>query len=132
VIKNLTLGGSMFCPKCRAEYREGFSVCVDCNSDLVDELPTEGKPEFIDYVEVMGTYNPADVALIKSILDAENITYYFNAEHFMYVRPLAEPARLMIKRDEAETAKEILRDLSLAITGIDLRKGNGDSENGNV
>ncbi len=120
----------MFCPKCRAEYREGFSVCVDCNSDLVDELPTEEEPEFIDYVEVMGTYNPADVALIKSILDAENITYYFNAEHFMNVRPLAEPVRLMVKKDEAERAEEILQGLNLAIIGIDLRKGSDDSEDG--
>lgn len=121
----------MFCPKCGAEYREGYYVCVDCDSDLVDELPPEIKPEFIEYAEVLGTYNPADVALIKSILDSENITYYFNAEHFMYVRPLAEPVRLMVKKDEAEKAKEILRDLNLAITGIDLRKGNVDSENGN-
>ncbi len=121
----------MFCPKCRTEYREGFTVCADCDSDLVDELPPEEKPEFIDYVEVMGTYNPADVALIKSILDAENITYYFNAEHFMYVRPLAETVRLMVKREEAEKAKDILRDLDLAILGIDLRKGNSDTENGN-
>ena len=88
----------MFYPKCRTEYREGFYVCVDCNSNLVDELSPEERPEFIEYVEVMGTYNPADVALIKSILDAENITYYFNAEHFMYVRPLAEPVRLMVKQ----------------------------------
>ena len=120
----------MFCPKCGTEYREGFYVCVDCNSDLVDELPPEEEPEFTDYVEIMGTYNPADIALIKSILDSENITYYFNAEHFMYVQPLAQPVRLMVKIDEAEKAKEILRDLNLAITGVDLRKGNDDSKNG--
>ncbi len=124
----------MFCPKCRTEYREGFYVCIDCNSDLVDELPPvppEEEPEFTDYVEIMGTYNPADVALIKSILDSENITYYFSAEHFMYVQPLAQPVRLMVKTDDAEKAKEILQDLNLAITGVDLRKGDGDRENGN-
>jgi hypothetical protein len=131
VINKLNSGDPMFCPKCSTEYREGFYVCVDCNSNLVDELVPEEKPEFIDYVEIMGTYNPADVALIKSILDAENITYYFNAEHFMYVRPLAEPARLMVKTDEAEKVKEILRYLNLAIIGIDLRKGNDESENVN-
>ena len=120
----------MFCPKCGTEYREGFYVCSDCNSDLVDELAPEEEPEFTDYVEIMGTYNPADVALIKSILDAENITYYFNAEHFMNVRPLAEPVRLMVKTDEAEKAKEILQGLNLAIIGIDLRKGSDDSEDG--
>ncbi len=121
----------MFCPKCRTEYREGFYVCADCNVDLVDELPLEEKPEYIDYVEMMGTYNPADVALIKSILDAEGITYYFNAEYFMY-SPLAEPVRLMVKRDEVERAKEILRGLNLAITSIDFRKADADSENENM
>jgi len=48
----------------------------------------------------------------------------------MYVQPLAQPVRLMVKIDEAEKAKEILRDLNLAITGVDLRKGNDDSKNG--
>ena len=120
--------------KCRTEYREGFYVCSDCNSDLVNELPElppEQKPEFIEYVELMGTYNPADVALIKGILDAENITYYFNAEHFMYVEPLAEQVRLMVKKDEVEKAKEILQGLKLSIIGIDLRKAEDESENGN-
>lgn len=119
----------MFCPKCRTEYREGFYLCADCNSDLVDELPPEQMPEFVKYVEVMGTYNPADIALIKSILDAENITYYFNAEHFMHIRPLVEPARLMVKIDEAEKAKELLQDLNLSITGINLRKVKGKNKN---
>ena len=110
----------MFCPKCRTEYREGYSKCVDCSIDLIDELPEEPEPEFIEYEEVMGTYNPADVAFIKSLLDSENITYYFNAESFMSVRPLVEPARLMVKKDEVESVKMLLKDIKLAITGINL------------
>lgn len=27
-----------FCPKCRTQYREGFSLCSDCKIPLVDEL----------------------------------------------------------------------------------------------
>ena len=30
----------MYCPKCRAEFREGFYRCVKCDADLV-----EGEPE---------------------------------------------------------------------------------------
>jgi hypothetical protein len=29
----------MFCPVCKAEYREGFARCADCDVDLVSELP---------------------------------------------------------------------------------------------
>jgi hypothetical protein len=117
----------MFCPKCRAEYREGFYVCGDCNVELVEELPPEPNPEYIEYVEVLGTYNPADIALIKSILDSENITYYFLGEQFTYVRPWADPARLMVEKDEAEDARELLKDLKLSFMGINLEK-NKDKE----
>jgi hypothetical protein len=29
----------MFCPRCCAEYREGFARCSDCEVDLLDGLP---------------------------------------------------------------------------------------------
>jgi hypothetical protein len=29
----------MYCPKCRAEYREGFTRCSDCGLELVAVLP---------------------------------------------------------------------------------------------
>ena len=29
----------MFCPKCRAEYRPGFTRCSDCDVPLVERLP---------------------------------------------------------------------------------------------
>ena len=112
----------MFCPKCRAEYREGFYTCADCNVDLVNELPPEPEPEYVEYKEVMATYNPADIAFLKSLLDAESITYFFHGEHFTYVRPFADPARLMVKKDEVELARELLKDLRLSYMGINLEK----------
>ncbi len=29
----------MFCPICKAEYREGFVACADCSVPLVAQLP---------------------------------------------------------------------------------------------
>lgn len=112
----------MFCPKCRAEYREGFTVCADCEIDLVDVLPKEKKPDFIDFKEVLTTYNPGDVAFIKSLLESEGIQYFFKGEHFMYVRPLADPARLMIRSDQVEEAVELLKNVQLSFMGINLDK----------
>ena len=31
----------MWCPKCRNEYIDGVSTCVDCGCELVEELPVE-------------------------------------------------------------------------------------------
>ena len=30
-----------WCPKCKSEYREGFTVCADCGSQLVEEEPAD-------------------------------------------------------------------------------------------
>jgi hypothetical protein len=112
----------MFCPKCRTEYREGFYVCSDCNSALVDELPPEKKADFLEYEELLETFNTADVAMIKSILDAEGITYYFSPENFMLVGPLVVPAKLMIKKKQLKKAQSVLAGLKLAMIGIDIPK----------
>ena len=112
----------MFCPECRAEYREGFKVCSDCNVDLVDALPPEPEPEYIDYREILATYNPADVVFLKSLLESEGIQYFFKGENFMHVRPLADPVRLMVRTDQVDETVELLKSVELSITGINLEK----------
>jgi hypothetical protein len=103
----------MFCPQCRTEYREGFTVCADCQVDLVAALTPE--PEFVEYDEILETYNPADIAVIKSLLESEGITYYFKGDH-LTLRPIGDAARLMVSRQDAETARELLSDLDLSYT----------------
>lgn len=84
-------------------------------------------PEFVEYVAVMNTHNAGDRVLIKSMLDAENIAYYIQNE---FVAPYlfnALPMRLMVKSDQADRAREILKDLRLSYS-YGVRKWPGDSE----
>lgn len=34
-----------YCPVCEDEFRPGFTVCPDCNAELVDELPVDEPTE---------------------------------------------------------------------------------------
>ena len=120
----------MFCPKCRAEYREGFSRCSDCDIPLVPELEPEpdDRPVFVEYEEVLSTFNPFDIAMIKSLLDAEGILYFFQGEQFSYVRPLADPVRLMVAQEDVESAREILKDLTISYGPSGPEKAEGEEE----
>lgn len=103
----------MFCPQCKTEYRPGFDRCADCGIGLVAELPVDAPPAYIEYEHVFSTFDWGDIAFIKSVLDGEKITYYFQGEHFNNIGPLIEPVRLMVNRQEADMVREILRDLKL-------------------
>ena len=109
----------MFCPECRAEYREGFNKCSDCNVDLVEQLPPEQEEVFPEYVKVLKIGNPSDIAMVKSILDSENITYYLQGEHINYIIPPVLPAILMVRKDQVMKTVEILTDLQLSFDIID-------------
>lgn len=102
----------MFCPECRTEYREGFTVCADCGTALVPELPPEPPAEIpsegADFEEVLGYMDEGIVAIVKSLLDEEEIDYYIAGEFSI---PRGPDQRLMVRKDQAERAKEILEDL---------------------
>jgi len=66
------------------------------------------------YEEILRTYNPIDIAMVKSLLDHERIDYFFRDEFFGYAYPWAQPARLMVRREQAFEAREILRELTLS------------------
>jgi Putative prokaryotic signal transducing protein len=72
------------------------------------------KNEFIEFVPILETYNAGDRVFLKSILDAEGITYFIQGE---YVAPYifnALPMRLMVRKDQANIAREILKDIKLS------------------
>lgn len=68
-----------FCPKCRIEYREGFTTCSDCDVELVAQLapePEKGEHEDEPLETVFITSNSIEVDVVKGVLDAAGIPCY--------------------------------------------------------
>jgi len=114
----------MFCPQCRTEYREGFYTCTDCGVSLVPELQPEPAPEYLEFEEILISLSGSDIAMIKSLLDGEGITYYFRGESSYSFAP---PTRLMVQKDRADDAREILSGLE---TSEDLTSEDSESDDG--
>jgi hypothetical protein len=74
------------------------------------------KKDFEEYELILETHNPGDIAFIKSILIAENIDFYIQGENVAPYLFNALPMRLLVKKDNAEKAKEILKDIKLTYT----------------
>jgi len=103
----------MFCPKCGAEYIAGIKECPHCKVKLVKRLPEPEAPAKEPvFVEILRTANPVDMSLMKSVLDTENITYYFLGENFNIIyAPIACP--LMVLEEDAARAESVIRELQL-------------------
>ncbi len=62
------------------------------------------------FKEVFKTFNPADIAFIKSLLEDNGVVYYINNENVTSVGNLmfAEPMRVMVEDSQYESVKELL------------------------
>lgn len=107
----------MFCPKCKAEYRKGFTTCTECLIPLVAKLPPEPeeKPEYVKYVHLYSPQNAVELALLQSILDSENICYFVKNNNFgsLWVGPnikLYNSKTIEVQDDQYGKAKELMTD----------------------
>lgn len=102
----------MYCPKCGYEYRESFTTCSDCGVELEGSPPSEESvPMHEDYEFVRNIFSQHEQAIIKSILDAEEISYYLQGEHFNTLYGSGVPVRLMVMGGDVPKAKDLLMEL---------------------
>jgi hypothetical protein len=74
----------------------------------MDKEPSEYK-----LVRIFSTPKQGEIALIKSLLDGENIPYYIKGENFGIIYGPADGLStmdLMVREDRAEDATELLKD----------------------
>ena len=112
----------MFCPRCKAEYRPGFTRCNECGLPLVYRLSvvpqqiSETDPELV----VVRTYNnklDADVA--RMTLEAAGIESILRSDGVSVIRsfPIAREIELLVTSEDAHDADQIL---SLDLSGREL------------
>ena len=82
--------------------------------------------DFNEYIPILETHNAGDRVFIKSILDAEGIVYFIQGENVSHYLFNALPMRLMVKKDQAEKAREILKDIKLSYS-YGFRKSTKDT-----
>ncbi|MDD3050380.1 MAG: hypothetical protein PHR06_04475 [Candidatus Cloacimonetes bacterium] len=84
--------------------------------------------DFVEFAEILRTYNQGDIALLKSLLDNNEIVYFFKGENFISLRPLVEPAVLMAKNDQIQETVELLKDFELSFLGLSIENTNDIKE----
>lgn len=67
-----------------------------------------------DYELVLETQSAGDLAFLKSILDAEGVTYFVLGEHVAQFIFHSVPMRLMVKKEDVSKTKEILKGVNLS------------------
>lgn len=68
----------------------------------------------MDFELILEVRNAGDQAFIKSLLDAEGIIYFMQGEHVAPYLYHALPMRLMVRKDQADQARELLKDVKLS------------------
>ena len=104
---------SMFCPKCRTEYRPGFTRCADCDVDLVDSLPSQPAPADDDRAVVVWSGNdPVAFGAALAAMQTENIPHHVISAHDQYasVAPFHVPQyEILVPSEDVSRAEDVIR-----------------------
>ena len=101
----------MFCPKCRAEFVSGITICSDCGIPLVERLPPESKPEYRKLVEVFRTWRIIEAGFVKSLLETNNVNCFILNIHYPSLTPVgsgAVPIKIMVEEKDRVDAENII------------------------
>lgn len=130
----------MFCPKCKAEYRPGFTKCGECQMDLVDKLPDPdlsqedkkaGPSPLSPHAELVTVFESCDavqIAIAKSVLQSAGISFTARGDYVQHLWPSAAvgAVEFQVGAEDAEAATELLQDLKVSSQGIGGEEDRGD------
>ena len=108
-----------YCPQCLIEYSEGSADCIDCHVPLVPGAPPapqaavkvlEVAPdaELVTIRTFSGPTGPLDAELAQNILQTQGIPCALPGEGHADVLPGIDVIQLMVRKEDAEKATELL------------------------
>jgi hypothetical protein len=108
----------MICPKCKTEYRAGFTKCADCDVDLVDRLESsseqagpskQGRPALAWRGD-----DPVVFSAVLAALGDEEIPNYEMSDHqqlpFEPAIPRAQYA-IFVRQEDVSRAKKAIQEV---------------------
>ena len=110
----------MFCPKCKAEYRRGFSRCADCDVELIPEVSPEPEPsvQYVDLINIKTYSSRHDAEIAKGFLEANGVNAFVSGDDYGGIHPglsFSTGVRLLVKEEDIEKAKRIFREAGISI-----------------
>lgn len=112
----------MYCPSCGQQVDSLEPACPDCGVDLVDARPGPPPDPSIALVPVFQTGDAALIAFARSLLEADGIEYMVRADGLQDLvgwgrlgsgfNLITGPAEFVVREEDAQRARELLRDLS--------------------
>ena len=85
--------------------------------------------QYLQFEPVIETQSAGDLAFLKSILDAEGITYFVQGEHVAQFIYHSVPMRVMVKKEEVSKVQEIIKDVNLSSAYSGLKRLGEKEEN---
>ena len=105
----------MICPKCEYEYREGITICPDCDTTLITNENFEGNlihPK--DWVIIFSCADIVEADMLKSNLGGAEIDALVlnqNDSSFPVVGDLSV-IKILVKKEDVEDAVAIINDIN--------------------
>ena len=108
-----------FCPSCHAEYRAGFTVCSNCNLELVDKLqeiaaataPGQGQGLGLSATPVLTTQKMMEADIVRGMLEAGGIEAETWSVGVTGYGSALETYQVMVRAQDAGEAEALLKDV---------------------